>query len=218
MEKKKHSNAALSIEKRLRIVRTLSGCSTRKQFAQTTMIPLPTLEAWERGKSVLTEKGARRLVRSLSDCGVQCRESWLLRGEGEFPHVEGATGDGATGIPDVSSDLPQNILREVSSFLRFTPLSTIFRVEDDGMLPCYAKGDIVGGVILDISDASSIVNKDAIVEKRDGERKLRRIISGIRPGLYSATCTNLYTECTQITDYNLDLKSCARVVWHRKVC
>ena len=91
----------------------------------------------------------------------------------------------------------------------------VIQVPDDGMDPFFLPGDLVGGIMLSSCEIPSIINHNAIIEKRDGTKKVRRIVSGIRPGLYSATCLNLKTTCVQITDYNLDLKSCAKIIWHR---
>ena len=205
-----------TLGKRLKIARILAGCDTRKEFSALSSIPLPTLEAWEREKSSLTLKGARRLVKSLYDLGIHCREEWLLYGKGGFPHAVTAkrVEQKLAHEPSLHS-IPQSMLQEVDVFLRSNPLSVVFQVNDDGMEPFYLPGDIVGGVLLEASEMPFIVDNNAIIEKRDGTRKVRRMISGIRVGLYSATCLNLRTKCIQITDYNLDLKSCARVIWHR---
>ena len=80
-------------------------------------IPLPTLEAWEREKSSLTLKGARRLVKSLYNLGVYCREEWLLKGIGDFPHsVEAKKSETTLNSAAHLHSIPEPVHQEVNVF------------------------------------------------------------------------------------------------------
>jgi hypothetical protein len=204
---------------RLRLVRLLANCATRKDFSIASGIPLATLEAWERSMNHLTAKGAQRLSRALIKLGVVCQEEWLRFGAGSFPsrlddheyfHLP------IFGLPS-HIQLPSDVLFEAQAFLKSQPLGVLAFIGDDGMIPIYRPGDLVGGIRFKINELEKIIYSNAILEKKDGEVKVRRILPGIRPGLISATCLNLDTRDVQLTEYNLDLKSCAQIVWHRHI-
>ena len=153
--------------------------------------------------------------------GVNCREEWLLYGDGEMPYVASSNKKSASGI-SFAANIPANVHIELNTFLQNNPRSVAMMIKDNAMSPAYDIGDIVGGIKINTSDPCSMIGSDIIIESKDGEKKVRRVIAGTKKGDVSGLCLNtsaitLPNQCTKIVEENINIDQCYKVVWVRKI-
>lgn len=203
---------------RIKAARSIAGYSERKAFCLEFNFPLATLEAWERGKNPLTEKGAKRLVDILRNVGIYCSEEWLIEGKGISPRplkemTSGIEAD--TSIGSLSKNLI--IAREISTFITLNKGAAVTILRDDAMLPFYEKGDYVGGVKRTGPHLKDAINKRCIIELASGKIIVRQLYQGKDPSTFNISAINLNSKSPPIAEHNVEIISAAPIVWHRMV-
>ncbi len=192
--------------KRLITVRKMTNLS-RESIEQKYDLSASTLQAWETPKQGgLTQKGAKRIVEILEKEGIQCSTDWLLDGIGIGPQVIGAD----------KSDSESALVSEILTFRTHNLDATDMVVKDDGMEPFYCIGDYVGGKQRQGDAIPTAIGKNCIVETSEGETLLRYLRSGSKPHHYTLLCLNAETTLTHSVLSDVELRSAAPVIWHRK--
>lgn len=209
-----------NIPQRIKAARSIAGYAERKAFCHKFGFPLATLEAWERGKNLLTSKGARRLVDILRGVGIYCSEEWLLEGKGisprplkEFIEEE----DLSPHNPYHSLDKNLKIAKEISTFITLNEGAHVTLIRDDAMLPFYEEGDYVGGIRKAGSFLSEAVNKRCIIELLNGNTIVRQLYQGKDKGSYNISAINLNSKKGPILEQNVEILSAAPIIWHRAI-
>ncbi len=212
------SESKTSISQRIKAARSIAGYAERKAFCLKFNFPIATLEAWERGKNPLTQKGAKRLVEILRNLGIYCSEEWLIKGVGISPRPlqEMSEGGGASSsIGSLSNNL--KIAREISTFITLNKEASVTIMRDDAMLPFYEKGDYVGGIKKKGTHLVEAINKRCIIELANGKTIVRQLYQGADPKTFNVSAINLNTKSQPIAQHNVEIISAAPIVWHRTV-
>lgn len=211
-------NTRKKISQRIKAARSIAGYSERKTFCNKFSFPLATLEAWERGKNPLTQKGAKRLVDILREVGIYCSEEWLREGKGISP----------CPFKEISEEIKVNpfepvialeknlkVAREVSTFITLNEGAVVTIVKDDAMLPFYEEGDYVGGIKYRGASLEEAINKKCIVELSNGKMLVRQLYRGTDHETYSIGAINLNTKKALLTEHMVKIISAAPILWHR---
>jgi hypothetical protein len=139
-----------SIGARFRSARALVPQLNRKSFCERHGINRYTMQSWENGLHISKGKNIEKFVEALAQEGVACSIEWLLEGKGvpaqpfhapdhqnpdqldAAPNKKGAAHPFLSQVDDLAHRL-QDLGHETK----------IFCVEDDSMVPKFAKGDLI---------------------------------------------------------------------------
>jgi DNA-binding transcriptional regulator YiaG len=207
--------------KRLKRIRMLAGLS-RKMVETKYQISASTLQSWEDGKAGgLTEKGAKRIMHSLREEGLQFSIEWLLHGIGSGPQISDRIYTNISpSLAEEECNLPMGeesaLVKELLAFRQCNKDAIDIVVNDDGMEPYFSIGDYIGGKRRFDKDIISAIGLDCIVETSLGEHFLRRLRHGSTEGVYTLTCLNPNTSLDKPTLYDVQLISAAPVIWQRR--
>lgn len=194
-----------SIERaeRLKKVRGMSGLN-RKSFSQKYQIPIATMQNWEAPRfGGLSERGARKIIQYLACEGVYVSHEWLMLGVGNGPQIAGTSTGRSIGKAQRVFDSEQTE-KEVSNLKKLYKKSTVYELQEEGMLPHYSPGDSFIGVLKEGGQAQSgLVNCLCIVQLEGGERVLRYVkqivTRGRQVSLYAINmdkkCGHTIREC-----------------------
>ncbi len=208
--------------KRLKSLRNLAGLS-RKALNEKYRVSDGTLRGWEEGRfGGLTEQGAEKMLAIYQQEGIQCSLSWLLHGNGIGPQVLSKVSSiigettGSYQSNRTTADAEQAILQELSLFRQLHPKTLDMIVHDDAMEPYFGIGDIVAGEAHPIEQIDDLMGYICIIETVRGDLYLRRLRQGSKSGLYNLWCLNLNSNLLQPILYDVEIRSIAVVVWHRR--
>ncbi|MCK4608377.1 MAG: hypothetical protein KAT71_02765, partial [Gammaproteobacteria bacterium] len=109
----------------------------------------------------------------------------------------------------------KQIAAELNFFQAHNPDSMGFVVEDDSMLPNYAIGDVVAGIIISLKDIKKISGLNCLVQLNDGSVVLRNLQVVATDNQLALLCLNPDTKQQKVI-YGIDPASVAPVVWHRQ--
>lgn len=173
---------------RLKRARMLAGIATRREFAQRHGMSAHTLQSWEQGKSVLTTKGAQRLVSALQQEGWLCSVEWLLQGAGLPPRH-------FIRHESVESHLSAEtrIYREIQFFKETNPNAIVLTIADDTMEPFFSIGDTVGGIQFFDKEISRYLGMFCILELEHNQILTRLLQPSHQRERYTAACTHSKT-------------------------
>ncbi len=196
-----HTNST-SIEKgnRLKSLRIKLGYSIH-EFSKLTKIPEPTLYSWEKGRSSLSLKGAKKILKNVEPNNEKRLLFWLINGEEEI-------------LGNLNKNILEEILilQDVNYYLKSRDDSIVMIILDDSMLPFLSPGDYVGGIKKTGAEISNLVGKWCIVETKEGSLYARQLEKGSEPGLY--TLKPLSPEHDVSCDQPLNFA--ASISWIRK--
>src|SRR3989339_565468 len=194
---------------RLKRLRNLANLS-RKELCQLSGININTLIGWEVGRyGGLPADGAEKVIRYMSQKGVQCTLEWLLHELGSGPkavtdYLIANDEDHLSQSKslDVVSHTEKSILHELVYFRKQFPRAISLLVEDDGMMPYYHMGDYVAGIKYQPPQWQSLVGLNCIIQRENRELILRNFRAGSGKGLFNLICLNPQTTVSQPILYN----------------
>jgi hypothetical protein len=199
--------------KRLKTLRKMTEMS-RRCFAEKYNISQGTLQNWETSRfGGLTEKGARRMLKSLQSEGVFCSFEWLMYGFGDQPKVQSVLENKSSASPlDHPSDL--SIEDELRYMSQLHASSIYMIVNDESMAPEYNRGDYVFGVKYTGGDMAAVVRQVCIVEMMDASKVLRYVRPSGTPCRYDLIATKPVASKNPI-EMGVEVVSLAPVMWIR---
>ena len=173
---------------------------------------------------MLSEKGARSVLRAVKSAGIHCSFEWLMYGIGPGPVMtsrlfvqESAFSESIDIDRDSANDQSANIAQELLVFRKLNKESADAVVSDDGMLPYFREGDHVPGLCrYDCEDIDKLLGLDCIVQTVDGTVLVRLLRSGKRPGVYTLLCRNTGSSVEAPVLYDVQLIYAAPVIWLRR--
>ena len=206
---------------RLKRARVLAGISTRREFEKKHKISANTLQGWEQGKNPLSEKGAKRVVQAFKWEGLICSIDWLLHGKGMPPRPyemlsAGLKNTESPQMGELNLREEENIYKETQLFKQQNPNSIILTVADDAMEPYLNVGDYIGGIQIPNEHLGRYTGNICILELENNLILPRLLQAGVRPGLYTAACTNPKTKITPLNLYDVKVICAAPILWHRR--
>jgi DNA-binding transcriptional regulator YiaG len=203
--------------KRLRTLRSMLLLS-RQAAAESLKINVGTLQSWEESRgSGLTMKGAERVVKAVKQLGVNCDIKWLLYGTNPGPQIDLAAKQATkTEFAPLESN-ESLVLEELMLFRKHVPDSLDLILEDDAMLPYFAKGDYVAGKLYSLSNIKELLGHPCIVITEETSKILRLVKPGKKTDTVNLVCTNLDTTKTSLVLENIKPINIAPVIWHRKI-
>lgn len=191
-----------SIEKgaRLKSLRLKLGHSIH-EFSKLTKIPEPTLYSWEKGRSSLSFKGAKKILKSVEPNNEKRLLFWLINGEEEI-------------LGNLNKNILEEILilQDVNYYLKSRNDCVVMIILDNLMFPFLSPGDYVGGIKKTGSDISKLVGKWCIVETKEGKLYARLLEKSSEPGLYNLKPLQPEYDIS----YNQELNFSASISWIRK--
>lgn len=211
---------------RLKLARKLANI-TLDEIPNKFAISKHTFYAWESGRNPIREKMVNKIILALRQAGIYCTAEWLLYGTGlspRFMHEVSQASDTLNSekesIIDEFSQFYEEmaIFSEIKVFQKVNKNADVRFVSDDAMLPVYAPGEYVGGIRYfgeDILQRS--LNTNCIIETKTGESYIRHLSKGKDSGLFTLTSLNINAHVTNLVLYDVDIKSAAPIIWHRRV-
>lgn len=200
---------------RLRLLRNIAGL-TQAKFSEICDVSEPSIRLWEKSQAtILSEKGAAKIIHGLKNMGIDCSLNWLLSGIGEPPmtHLSAAL---TTQVETDEQTISFGSLQpEITLFSKSHSNSLITIVEDSAMEPILQKNDIVGGIKLYGEAMAHGVNKICIVEDANKNIFVRKIITNLSKHFFRLGITNLNINATEAPIIDAKLLSLAIVarVW-----
>ncbi len=209
--------------KRLKMLRKIADL-TRNQVEEKYHISVNTQRSWEEGKHTgLTEQGARRILVAFRNEGVQASIGWLLHGTGSAPRLTEKLFD-TDMLPfeeikkENAADFENNekIFSELEFFFKMNGNAISLQINDDSMEPFILAGDYVAGISRFGDSISQLIGKNCIIETEMGEKYVRLLRKGSKPGLYTIACLNPHTTIENPIIYDIELTSAAPIIWQRR--
>jgi len=198
------------VTSRVKTIRLMTGL-TRLEFAELG-ISQNTIQAWEQGKTKLTEKGAKRLIEAALKTGVICSMDWLLQGKGSAPFFSKKNSQfNSTQYEVINKNLSSEIL-DIESFKNNNPNSIVFNVTDDSMLPFYRLGDYVGGKRYK-GNYIDLHGVNCIISCFDFGIFIRKLICS--KGSFFFVATNLESTANNLVLEKEKIDFLAPIIWHR---
>lgn len=214
---KLHSNATPG--DRLKHVRSLLNLS-RSYLEKKHGLPQPTLKAWENLPDALikSEEGVSRCIAIYRKEGIVLGKDWLLTGQGLAPQVSfnltQRFAQKDTSALNYEEDEELCMIRDANAFRESHSNAVILIVSNDEMRPFYKPGDYVGGRLRYNENIETVINKDCIIQLKDGDKYFRRVIRNKQQG-YNLTCLNPTETTAEPVIYNVEIACAAPVIWHR---
>lgn len=173
---------------RLKFLRKLAHLSM-KEFAQHCNLGLTTINYWEQGYSSITERGARKVCKTMREEGIECSALWLMTGYGEQPKIIDASKLSKLNyktieslsrqtINERKSDYPMEnieIKEELALFKKNYPEHLVFLIDNESMKPLYSPGELVAGKKLTEKNMELAHGADCIVELEGKKLLIRRV-------------------------------------------
>lgn len=191
---------------------------TRAAIARKHFINSHTLKNWEVGHATgLTESGAKQMIDVYQKEYIDCSIGWLMTGEGPEP-TQRLVETSKSPKKYQKTDPLCTLDTEIKTFKSLHPEAVIFTIKDDAMSPAYLSGDIVGGLRYYTKDLPSLIDKDCIVETKEGKIWLRRIQHSTIIDRYNLYAINPSTKTELPTIYAVEILSAAPVIriWRGK--
>lgn len=166
------NSSAIEKGERLKSLRIKLGFSIH-EFSKLTKVPEPTLYSWEKGRSSLSLKGAKKILKSVEPTNEKRLLFWLINGEEEI-------------LGNLNKNILDEILilQDVNYYLKSRDNSVVMIILDDSMQPFLAPGDYVGGIKKIGSEISKLIGKWCIVETKEGLLYTRHLEKSSEEGFY----------------------------------
>ena len=155
---------------RLKKLRKMTQLS-RKSFCKKHNISAGTLQNWETARfGGLTEKGAKIMIKALTEEKIICSFEWLMFQVGQTPKIAQKP---TQKIKKNHENEMDTVLKELNYFysLHHSPFHTI--VNDDSMEPIYKKGQTICGEKYSSTVWYKVTNQICIVQLTNKEILLR---------------------------------------------
>ncbi len=184
---------------RLKICRIRHGYCMR-EFSQKLGIPESTLYAWEKGRSPLSLKGAKKIILFLEGALSSGRLEWLMYGESALH---------PTIPPETSDDILA--IKDVNYFIQSRHHSVVKVVLNDLLSPCLLPGDYVGGIKNGSRNFDKLDGVLCIVQTTEGDTYFGVVgVTRLELKLYSLHNEMLQTISVDQVDY------VASITWIRR--
>ena len=167
--------------KRLRRLRSLIGF-TRDELAARANVSRASMSYWENATySGLSHKAAEKVIPVIKSQGVYCSVEWLLLGVGQEPYRV------------TSASAPQGnegIQQEIALFTSLNPHSLVTQISHNGMVPFFAQGDYIGGILQPADKVKEIDPTANYIVQFKHMSQIRRLKRDTRTGLYDLSYLN----------------------------
>lgn len=183
---------------------------SRRKFADICGFSAATLQAWEDGKYPVPIKSIVKYIEALYSCGLITTPEWFIKGEGLPPRPI------RVNTSKINSK-KETILKEINFFESENQDSVVTTVFDDAMLPYYAQGDFVGGIIVPREEFEKYLGSICIITISSGETLVRKIKAGSEYNCYNLISLNLDSNTESAFMLNCKVSQLAQVLWHRKI-
>ncbi|HEX4045704.1 MAG TPA: helix-turn-helix transcriptional regulator [Gammaproteobacteria bacterium] len=211
-------NEKIERGKRIKYVMKALRYSSR-EFEKKYGIKASTLRGWERGAQTgLTADGALKLIAAFQNEGINCTLDWLLYGKGPNPisQIIGIVPELLTFPLQVMTSTPNTITQELRLFHQLHPGAVDSIINDDGMEPCFYKGDYVAGLRYFENDMNKLLGSNCIAQLQTGQTLVRQLQSSEKNGYYTLTCINPNTSEQESVLKDIQLFSVAYIIWIRR--
>lgn len=201
---------------RLKYIRSLLRV-TRAYLQEKYGLPEVTLKSWENGTTNLTQTGAKRCVEIYLNEGMIVSEDWIMEGIGLDPTTSVNVSRYFATPTDKELPIEDDeicMFRDANTFKESHPGVVIMIVSNDDMRPFYKSGDYIGGKMRFGKAIDSAVNKNCIIQLKNGDRFFRRLIKNHMKH-YNLTCLNPDETTAEPVLYNAEIEGAAPVIWHR---
>lgn len=192
--------SALEKGERLKSLRIKLGYSVH-EFSRLTKIPGPTLYSWEKGRSSLSLKGAKKILKTVEPTNEKRLLFWLINGEDEI-------------LGGLNKNILEEvlILQDVNYFLKSRDHAAVMIILDHSMDPFLSPGDYVGGIKKAGNDMEKYSGRMCIIETRDHTLYTRYFEKTSEKGLFSLRPHGSEFPTLQYKDINF----IAPLTWIRK--
>jgi transcriptional regulator with XRE-family HTH domain len=193
---------------RIKSVRSLTGLN-QEEFALKSDIAPMTLRGWEFGRSLPRPDGINRILSGLLFFGVQVRPEWIIFGEGSGPVL---SNNSHTDKYETDLGLEGTIEAFKKEQRKKSNNPVVIKIHDKSMSPLFNPGDIVGGIILNISDIKNkyssceFNSRKWLIPSQDNEWIVREIIFNGEKTYYKSLNSADIVEINTV--------SIAKIVWH----
>jgi transcriptional regulator with XRE-family HTH domain len=213
----KNNIALTSPGERLKYIRSLLRLS-RSYIQEKYGLPEVTLKSWENSTANLTTLGIKRCMEVYRSEGMIISEDWIKEGVGLDPKQTITVSQYFSSPQDTNSlsegDDEFCMLREAHFFKDNDPKAVIMIVSNDDMRPFYFPGDYIGGKMRYGQQIETAVNKNCIIQLKNGSIMFRRLVKNFSGG-YNLVCLNPNETTSEPVIYDADIDSVAPVIWQR---
>jgi hypothetical protein len=206
-----------TVAKRLRYIRALLRL-TRKYIEEKYHIPEITLKSWEGGNVKLTDSALNRCMEMYRAEGVIVSKEWILHGVGLDPMMTETVKDylsHATPLPEGTENDELDMFSDAEYFKKKYKNAVVLMVPNNDMAPVYQTGDYVGGKMRQGKALESALNKDCIIQLKNGELHFRRLTQDSK-GLYNLSILNFQHTQNPPVIFHAEVESAAPIIWHRR--
>ena len=131
---------------------------TRKEMAEEGSININSLKNWEVGLAGgLSEKGALKIIRRVSQFGILCSLEWLMHGVGPTPTIASPA-----SLP-VKEEADRHLETEIK-FLESSKNNFIHKISEDTQQTPFKTGDLVAGTYADPSKIEVFLDELILLE------------------------------------------------------
>ena len=186
----------------------------RGNFCKKYGISSSTLSQVEGGFIKLSASFAKKLVSAFQEEGLACSAEWLMDGVASPPTLLTDLSKEVEADTDVTSGLDEDrrLLMESLYFETLNKNSIVYRITQKDSHGIFSVGDYIGGIrIYDKFD--TLIGRRVIAELDDGSSLVGFLAKGSVKNRYSLIPFDLQENPIQ---HNINLKSGAIIVWHRK--
>lgn len=173
---------------------------------------------WECGRVKITKSVFKKLSKTIFEPeSLLVDEDWLINGNGAQPVKLSSFPLIKTNI--VVGEIPEGVLiqKELSFFMNFHPDAICMQVDSECMSPFYQKGDYVCGKLVSDDNIGNLLGNDCIIILKNGSKLVRRIVSINPDNTFNIVGHNLSVGMIDATHLNVDIKSAAKILLHRKI-
>lgn len=152
------NETAVDRGKRIKFLRLKIAAMSGEVFAEHCQLSRGTITNWEtgKGKTGLSEKGARQIVYAMQRIGIACTIAWLLNDDGDIPkiidqsklsrlHYPIAKNNPLNHVAESNYRQVESFLDEITFFKEKHTAHLLYTFEDESMEPIFHKNDCVGG-------------------------------------------------------------------------
>lgn len=212
------STAAFSNEDMKRIgirfhtARVLTGLK-REEFAQKYHLSSLSIKNWEAGLVLPRHEGMVAVINALKESGVFASSEWLLYGNGNGPNYYHSHNYEHARSDDECINEQIALFKKAQRSKGRDPV--VVAVKDEAMMPCYRKGDILGGVLVSHELVKSSVANHLILKRP----WLLQISSGsFMPAFVYCHADKWFINNAQDPELKeVSLPSFARIKWHYEI-
>lgn len=194
---------------RLKFLRTMAKLN-RIELAEKANVGRTSITCWEHAQtSAMTHKSRAKILKAISDCGVNCTDEWLLTGRGPNPTLKNITHNLKNEFSNSS------INDEIELFKNKNSRAVIYELPDNTLSPIYKKGDIVGGIWRSVSELSSC---NICILEINNQLEVRQLSKSTKEGYYIASFLSIDEHSSKPFELrDIKLTSIAQIsrVWRR---